>query len=252
MEEKLSQRAKNLKPSATLEINRKAKELKKKGVDVINFAVGEPDFDTPVPIKEAAISAINDGFTKYTAAQGIIELRESICEKFLNENKLSFSPDQIIVSNGAKHSLFNVMLAILNQGDEVIIPSPYWVSYPAMITIAGGKPVFCKWNEKFKLNIEHLKSLINKKTKALILNSPSNPTGIVYTKAELEQIAEILVKNKIICISDEVYEKIIYDDISHISISSLNDEIKKLTIVVNGVSKTFAMTGWRIVYIACE
>jgi len=252
MEEKLSQRAKNLKPSATLEINRKAKELKKKGVDVINFAVGEPDFDTPVPIKEAAISAINDGFTKYTAAQGIIELRESICEKFLNENKLSFSPDQIIVSNGAKHSLFNVMLAILNQGDEVIIPSPYWVSYPAMITIAGGKPVFCKWNEKFKLNIEHLKSLINKKTKALILNSPSNPTGIVYTKAELEQIAEILVKNKIICISDEVYEKIIYDDISHISISSLNDEIKKLTIVVNGVSKTFAMTGWRIGYIACE
>ena len=252
MEEKLSQRVKNLKPSATLEINKKAKELKNKGVDVINFAVGEPDFDTPAPIKEAAISAINSGFTKYTAAQGIIELREAVCEKLLDENKLSFSPDQIIVSNGAKHSLFNVMLAILNPGDEVIIPSPYWVSYPAMITIAGGKPVFCKWNEKFKLNIEHLKSLINKKTKALILNSPCNPTGVVYTKEELEQIAEILVRNKIICISDEVYEKIIYDDISHISIASLNDEIKESTIVVNGVSKTFAMTGWRIGYIACE
>jgi len=252
MEEKISERVKEIKPSATLEINKKANQLKKNGINIINLSVGEPDFDTPAPIKESAISSLKEGFTKYTESSGILELREAICEKFLKENKLSYSPEQIVVSNGAKHSLFNIMLAILNYGDEVIIPAPYWVSYPEMVKIAGGKPVFCRWNEKFKIDIEHLKKLINKKTKAIIINSPCNPTGIVYNEEELKEISEILVRNKILCISDEIYEKIIYDNLPHISIASFNEEIKKLTIIVNGVSKTFAMTGWRIGYIAAE
>jgi len=248
----ISEKAKNIKPSATLEINRKAKELKAKGIDIINLSVGEPDLDTPEPIKEFAIQAIKDGFTKYTDTAGILELREVIAEKLEKENGLSYSPSQIVVSNGAKHSLYNIFLSILDPGDEVIIPAPYWVSYPEMVRIAGGVPVFCKWDKNFKIHLEHLKSLINKRTKALILNSPSNPTGIVYEKGEIDSIAELLIKNNILCISDEVYEKIIYDGKQHISIAAHSPEMKKLTIVVNAVSKTFAMTGWRIGYIAAE
>ncbi|MCX8082510.1 MAG: pyridoxal phosphate-dependent aminotransferase [bacterium] len=248
----ISEKAKNIKPSATLEINKKAKELKAKGVDVINLSVGEPDFDTPDIIKEFAIKSIKDGFTKYTDTAGILELREAICEKLEKENGLSYAPSQIVVSNGAKHSLYNIFLAILNDGDEVIIPAPYWVSYPEMVSLAGGVPVFCKWDKNFKIDMEHLKSLINKRTKALVLNSPSNPTGIVYDKEEIDSIAEILLKNNIICISDEVYEKIMYDGKQHISIASYSPEMKKITVVVNAVSKTFAMTGWRIGYIAAE
>ena len=248
----ISEKAKNIKPSATLEINRKAKELKAKGIDIINLSVGEPDLDTPEPIKEFAIQAIKDGFTKYTDTAGILELREVIAEKLEKENGLSYSPSQIVVSNGAKHSLYNIFLSILDPGDEVIIPAPYWVSYPEMVRIAGGVPVFCKWDKNFKIHLEHLKSLINKRTKALILNSPSNPTGIVYEKGEIDSIAELLIKNNILCISDEVYEKIIYDGKQHISIATHSPEMKKLTIVVNAVSKTFAMTGWRIGYIAAE
>ncbi|MCD6221631.1 pyridoxal phosphate-dependent aminotransferase [bacterium] len=247
----ISEKVKRLKPSATLAVNKKAKELIAKGKDVINLSVGEPDFDTPDIIKEAGIEAIKEGFTKYTEAKGIKELRVAISEKLERENNLKYDPDNIVVSNGAKHSLFNIFLAVLNPGDEVIIPAPYWVSYPPMVEIAGGKPVICRWNDKFKIDTDELKKLINKRTKALILNSPSNPTGIVYTKKELEEIAEIIVKNKILCISDEVYEKILYGT-EHISIASLSEEVKKLTVVVNGVSKTFAMTGWRIGYIAAE
>ncbi|MDD3726165.1 MAG: pyridoxal phosphate-dependent aminotransferase, partial [Candidatus Ratteibacteria bacterium] len=248
----ISEKAKNIKPSATLTINKKAKELKAKGIDVINLSVGEPDFDTPRIIKEYAIKAIRDGFTKYTDAAGIPELREAISEKLQKENGLSYSPSQIVVSNGAKHSLYNIFLAILDPGDEVIIPAPYWVSYPEMVCLAGGSPVFCRWDKNFKIDIEHLRSLINKKTKALVLNSPSNPTGIVYEKEEIDSIAELLIENNILCISDEVYEKIIYDGKPHISIASHSPEMKRQTVVVNAVSKTFAMTGWRIGYIAAE
>ena len=251
MEKFLSERAKSIKGSATLILNRKAKEMKAKGLDVINLTVGEPDFDTPDDIKEYAIKAMKDGYTKYTEEKGLKELREAICEKLERENGLKYEPEEIVVSNGAKHSLFNIFLSILNPGDEVIIPIPYWVSYPAMVNICGGIPVFCNYDEKFKIDIDDLKSKITKKTKAIILNSPSNPTGIVYDKRELEEIADIVISNKILCISDEVYEKIIYGK-EHISIAQFSDEIKNLTIIVNGVSKTFAMTGWRIGYIACK
>jgi aspartate aminotransferase len=251
MEKFLSERAKSIKGSATLILNRKAKEMKAKGLDVINLTVGEPDFDTPDDIKEYAIKAMKDGYTKYTEEKGLKELREAICEKLERENGLKYEPEEIVVSNGAKHSLFNIFLSILNPEDEVIIPIPYWVSYPAMVNICGGIPVFCNYDEKFKIDIDDLKSKITKKTKAIILNSPSNPTGIVYDKRELEEIADIVISNKILCISDEVYEKIIYGK-EHISIAQFSDEIKNLTIIVNGVSKTFAMTGWRIGYIACK
>lgn len=248
----IAERARKLKPSATLEINRKAKELKAKGVDVINLSVGEPDFDTPEPVKEFAVKAIHDGFTKYTEVNGIPELKKAISEKLEKENRLSYSPEQVVVSNGAKHSLYNIMLAVLEPGDEVIIPAPYWVSFPEMVRIAGGVPVFCRWGGDFKMDLKHLESLINGKTRALILNSPSNPTGVVYGKEEIDKVAEILLKNKILCISDETYEKIIYDGLSHTSIASHSPEMKKLTVVVNAVSKTFSMTGWRIGYIAAE
>lgn len=248
----ISEKIRQIKPSATLEINRKAKELKAAGVDVINLSVGEPDFDTPDPVKESAVQAIRDGFTKYTEANGTPELKKAISEKLEKENGLVYSPEQVVVSNGAKHSLYNVFLAIIEPGDEVIIPAPYWVSYPEMVRLAGGVPVFCRWDENFKMDLGHLKSLINKKTKAMVLNSPSNPTGVVYDKKQICAVAEILLKNNILCISDEVYEKIIYEGMEHTSIASHSPEMKKLTVVVNAVSKTFAMTGWRIGYIAAE
>jgi aspartate aminotransferase len=247
----ISQKIKDLKPSATLAINRKSKEMQAKGLPVINLSVGEPDFDTPQPVKECAIQSINEGFTKYTVEKGTVELREEICKKLQTDNNLSYDPEHIIVSNGAKHSLFNTFLAIIEPGDEVIIPAPYWVSYPAMVNILGGVPVFCRWDKNFKIDIEHLKSLINNKTKALVLNSPSNPTGVVYNKKELEAISEVLTQKGVLCISDEIYEKIIYNK-EHISIASLSPEMKKLTVVINGVSKSFAMTGWRIGYTASE
>ncbi|MCX7917215.1 MAG: aminotransferase class I/II-fold pyridoxal phosphate-dependent enzyme, partial [bacterium] len=207
--EYISERAKLLKPSATMALNKKAKEMKAQGLDVINLTVGEPDFDTPEEIKEFAYKAMKEGFTKYTEEKGIKELREAICEKFMVENNLKYDPEEIVISNGAKHSLFNIFLAILNPGDEVIIPIPYWVSYPAMVSLCGGIPIFCNYDENFKIDIEDLKSKITKRTKCLILNYPSNPTGIVYEKKELERLVEIIVSNKILCISDEVYEKII-------------------------------------------
>lgn len=251
---KLSKRALNISSSVTLEITAKAKEMKEKGIDIISFGAGEPDFDTPKNIQESGIKTIKLGNTRYTATAGILELREAICQKLKKDNNLEYGPQNIVVSNGAKHSIFNALTAILNPGEEVIIPVPYWVSYPEMVKLAGGNPVLVKTEEKngFKFNIEDIKNSITNKTKAIILNSPSNPTGAVYDKEELAEIAELAVQNDIFVISDEIYEKLIYDGKKHISIASLNNRIKDLTVVINGMSKAYAMTGWRIGYIAAH
>jgi len=247
----LSQNALQITPSMTLEITAKAKQLKAQGVDVIDFGVGEPDFDTSDYIKEAAIDAIKKGYTKYTPSSGISELKKAVCNKLLKDNSLKYQPEQIVISNGAKHSIYNALCAILNPGDEVIIPVPYWLSYPEMVRLAYGKPVFVKTKAEndFKITAEELKNAITSKTKALILNTPNNPTGSVYTKEELEELAKIIEEANIFVISDEIYEKLIYEG-SHISIASLNEKIKELTILVNGMSKAYAMTGWRIGYTA--
>ena len=248
----LSQKALQITPSPTLAIDSKAKQMKAEGKDVIGFGAGEPDFDTPVHIREAAISAINNGFTRYTPASGIPELKKAICSKFLKDNNLSYEPQQIVVSNGAKHSLDNVFAALLNEGDEVIIPAPYWVSYPELVKLNDGTPIVLetKMENNFKLEKAELEKAISPRTKALIINSPSNPTGQVYTRNELEEIASLALKHDIYLVSDEVYEKIIYDGREHFSIASFGEEIKDLTITVNAVSKTYAMTGWRIGYTA--
>lgn len=246
----ISKKISLISPSATLAITAKAKQMKQDGIDVIGFGAGEPDFDTPVHIKDAAKKAIDEGFTKYTPASGIKELKEVICIKLKKDNNLDYSPEEILISCGAKHSIFNAILALCNEGDEIILPSPYWVSYPEMIKVAGAKPVILKTTQEnnFKITPRQLQEAITSKTKLLILNSPSNPTGMVYTKDELLSISNILIEKGIFCISDEIYEKIIYEGQEHISIASLGPEIKKLTIVVNGVSKSYSMTGWRIGY----
>ncbi|WP_297213004.1 MULTISPECIES: pyridoxal phosphate-dependent aminotransferase [Thermodesulfovibrio] len=248
----IAERAKKIKPSPTLSVDSKAKELKAKGFDVVNFGVGEPDFDTPEHIKEAAIKAIKDGFTKYTPVGGIDELKEAIVEKLEKENGLKYGKENILVSCGAKHSLYNIAQALFGPGDEVIIPAPYWVSYPDQVLINDAQPVIVETYEEdnFTIRPELLKEKITKKTKALILNSPSNPTGFIYDRKTLERIAEIALQHNIYIISDEIYEKLIYDGESHVSIASLGDEIKEKTIVVNGLSKSHAMTGWRIGYAA--
>jgi aspartate aminotransferase len=249
---KLSSRVKSVNPSMTLAITAKAKKMKKEGQDVVSFGAGEPDFDTPDHIKAAAIEAINGGFTKYTPASGMSELKEAIADKLKTDNGLEYSPSSIIISCGAKHSLYNIFQSICEDGDEVIIPSPYWLSYPEMVRLAGAKPVFIKTGEKegFKIKVEDLKKAVSKKTKAVIINSPSNPTGAIYGKRELQEIADIAVTKKFFVISDEIYEKLIYDNGKHVSIASLNEEIKKLTLLVNGISKSYSMTGWRIGYTA--
>lgn len=226
--------------------------MKQEGEDVVSFGAGEPDFDTPVPIKSAAIKAIEDGFTKYTPSSGIPELKKAVCEKFQRDNGLIYEPGQIIVSCGAKHSLYNIFQVICDEGDEVIIPSPYWVSYIEMVRLAGGVPVILKTEQEngFKLKKDRLNKAITDKTVAFVLNSPSNPTGSIYTKSELEDIAEVLINRKVAVISDEIYEKLIYGGERHISFASLGKEAYDLTFVVNGVSKTYAMTGWRIGYLA--
>lgn len=250
---KISKKIGAIAPSATLAIDAKAKELKAQGIDVAGFGAGEPDFDTPQNIKEAAIRAIEAGCTKYTPASGTLELKKAVCAKFFRDNGLTYTPDQIVISNGAKHSLVNIFMAICDPGDEVIIPSPYWVSYPEMVKIADGVPVALETTEAthFKFTAEELEHAIGPKTVALILNSPSNPTGMAYTRAELEQIANVAVKHGIYVISDEIYEHLLYEG-EHISIASLGEEIKAQTIIVNGVSKTYAMTGWRIGYTASD
>jgi aspartate aminotransferase len=251
IETRVAQRLKKINPSCTLAITSKAKKLRAEGKDIISFAAGEPDFDTPEPIKEEAINAIKSGFTKYTPTTGILELKKIICEKFKRENSLSYDPRQIVVSSGAKHSIFNALFVLINKGDDVLIPSPYWVSYPEMVNLCEGTVRFVKTapENNFKLMPAELKKHLSPKTKLLILNSPSNPVGCVYSKNELEEIADICVANKIFVLSDEIYEKIIYDNLKHISIGSFGKEIYDLTITVNGLSKSCSMTGWRIGYL---
>src|SRR4030066_320215 len=248
----LSQRAKAIKPSPTLAIDAKAKALKAQGVDVIGFGVGEPDFDTPQNIKDAAIKAIEVGFTKYCPVGGTDDLKDAIIEKLKKDNGLSYERGEIIVSCGAQHSLYNIAMTILEKGDEVIIPAPYWVSYPDIVALADAKPVIVNTSEKngFKMTAEEFRKAITPETKAVIINSPSNPPGSSYSRKELEGIAEVAVEKKILIISDDIYEKLVYDGFEFISIASISKEVKDLTIVVNGVSKAYAMTGWRIGYAA--
>ncbi len=248
----LSNRAKNLKPSPTLAINAKAKSMQAQGIHVISFGAGEPDFDTPPHIKAAAIKAIEEGFTKYTPVGGIDELKDAIISKFKRDNGLSYKRSEILVSCGGKHSFYNLAQALFDPGDEVVIPAPYWVSYPPMVALAGAIPVIVETKEEngFKLTVEDLKRSLTPKTKALILNSPSNPTGSAYTTEDLEKIAEVALAHPFFVISDEIYEKIVYDGFKFVSIASLSEEIKKKTIIVHGVAKTYAMTGWRIGYAA--
>ncbi|MBF0505503.1 MAG: pyridoxal phosphate-dependent aminotransferase [Nitrospirae bacterium] len=248
----LSERSLRIKPSPTLAIDAKAKAMKAGGIDVLNFGVGEPDFDTPEHVKEAAIKAIRDGFTKYTPVGGIDELKEAIIGKLHTDNGLEYAKDEVVVSCGAKHSLYNIAQALFNPGDEIIVPAPYWVSYPDQALLNDAVPVFVQTYEEdnFMLRPEAFEAEITGKTKALILNSPSNPTGAAYDRKAIQALAEIAVKRNIFVISDEIYEKLIYDGTRHISIASLSGEIKKRTIVVNGLSKSHAMTGWRIGYAA--
>jgi aspartate aminotransferase len=248
----LSDRARKIKPSPTLAIDAKAKAMKANGIDIVNFGVGEPDFDTPENIKEAAIKALKDGFTKYTPVGGIDPLKDAIIEKFRKDNNLNYTREEIIVSCGAKHSLYNIAQAIYSPGDEVLIPSPYWVSYPDQTLLNDATPVFIKTHEadSFMVKPEVLESHISSKTKALILNSPSNPTGLTYDRKTLERVAEIVLKHNLYIISDEIYEKLTYDGFEHISFASIDPGIKEKTIVVNGLSKSYAMTGWRIGYTA--
>lgn len=250
----LSRKAQAIEPSLTLAITAKAKEMKEKGIDVISFSAGEPDFNTPKNIINAAIKAMEDGNTKYTSVNGILQLREAICKKFKDDNGIEYNPSQIVVSTGAKQSLANTFLAILNPGDEVIVSTPYWVSYPELIKLADGKPVFVEGDEKsnYKFTKENLEKAVTAKTKAIVLNTPNNPTGTIYNKEELEVIADFAKKYDIIIISDEMYEKLIYDNENHISIASLSKDAYERTIVINGLSKSYAMTGWRIGYCAAS
>lgn len=245
---KLSKKALSLNPSLTLSITAKAKEMKKQGLDVVSFGAGEPDFDTMTHVKEAAKKAIDEGFTKYTPTSGIVELKEAIVSKFKKDNHLTYDVSQILVSTGAKQSLYNIILSLIDDGDEVIIPIPYWVSYDEMVKLAGGRSVFLK-TKGFKIEPDRLEKAITPKTKMLILNSPSNPTGVVYDEKELRKIADVCVKHNIVVLSDEIYEKLIYGK-KHVSIAQINEKINKLTVVINGVSKSHAMTGWRIGYAA--
>lgn len=249
---KLSSRAKKLQPSATLAITAKEKALKSQGVDVIGFGAGEPDFDSPENVKEEAIKAIKAGFTKYTAVGGIDELKEAIINRMKLDYGLEYQKPEIIVSNGAKHTLYNLTQVLFEEGDEVIVPAPYWVSYPEQITLADAEPVILntKEEEGFKIDPAELRKLITPKTRALILNYPSNPTGATYNEIELRQIVDVAMEAGLTIISDEIYDKIIYDGIKHTPVATLGDDVKKATILVNGVSKTYSMTGWRIGYAA--
>ncbi len=250
MEIKLAKRVSLIKPSPTLAITAKAKAMKAEGIDVVGFGAGEPDFDTPENIKEAAIRALKEGFTKYTPVPGIDELKEAIIEKTEKEQGLKYDKSEVIVSCGAKHSLYNIAMALFEEGDEVIVPAPYWVTYPDQVVLSGAKPVFIytKEENEFKVLPEELEEVITDKTKAIILNYPSNPTGATYTKEELEALAEVILRKNpnMWIISDEVYEKIIYDGRTHVSIATVSPEIKERTLLVNAVSKTYSMTGWRI------
>lgn len=250
----LSNRIRTVTPSITLAITSKAKAMIKQGIDVVGFGAGEPDFDTPQHIKDAAKKALDDGVTKYTPASGTLELKQAVCDKLKTENRLDYRPENIVISCGAKHSLYNIMQVICDSGDEVIITAPYWVSYPEMVKLAGGTPVIINTTEesRFLLQPDQLKNAITPQTKAIIINSPGNPTGAMYAPGELKQIAEIAAESGLIIISDEIYEKIIYDDNTAVSTASFSAQIKANTITVNGFSKTYSMTGWRLGYLAAE
>ena len=247
----LSNRIQTLSPSITMAITALAKELKAEGRDVLSFSAGEPDFDTPQIIKDEAIKAINNGFTKYTAVDGIVEVKSAIVEKLKRDNNLTYTPDNIIVSNGAKHSLFNLFQALINKSDEVIIPSPYWVTYPELVEYCGGKVVTIETSDKtnFKITPQQLQHAISDKTKMLILTTPSNPTGALYSKEELLALAEVLQGSDIIVASDEMYEKLVYEK-DFISVASINEDMFNRTVTINGLSKSVAMTGWRFGYLA--
>jgi len=247
-----SKKFESIAPSPTLAIDSKFKEMKAAGQNVVGFGAGEPDFDTPDHIKQAAINAILSGKTKYTPASGTLELKKAVCEKFQRDNGLCYEPANIVVSNGAKHSLINAFGAILNPGDEVIVPAPFWVSYPEMIKYNDGVPVVLHTTEAdgFKFTPSMLEDVISSKTKALVLNSPSNPTGMVYTESELRAIADVCMKHNLYIIADEIYEHLVYGDAKHVSVASFSEEIKDKTIIINGLSKTYAMTGWRIGFTA--
>jgi aspartate aminotransferase len=248
----LSERVKSLLPSPTLAIDSKAKKMKSEGVDIIGFGAGEPDFDTPDYIKEAAINAIREGYTKYTPASGSQELKKAICEKLKRDNGLEYDVSEVIVSCGAKHVLYNVFQAICNDDDEVILPAPYWVSYTEQIKLAGGVPVIVETTREnaFKVMISQIEAAITERTKAIVLNNPCNPTGAVYDKDTLQALAELAVSKGLLVISDEIYEKLVYDGAKHFSIASFGPEIRDLTVTINGVSKSNSMTGWRIGYAA--
>ncbi|MBC6004733.1 MAG: pyridoxal phosphate-dependent aminotransferase [Paeniclostridium sordellii] len=253
MRKNISNKLKSIQPSVTLAITAKAKSLKAQGIDIIGFGAGEPDFRTPKHIRDAAINAIENESIGYTAASGMESLKKAICDKLKRDNNLEYTQDQIVVSNGAKHSLFNTLSAICNPGDEVIVPNPYWVSYPELVRLVDANPVFveCPEEAEFKYTVEALEAAITDKTKAIILNTPNNPTGTAYKEEDLRAIADLAVKHNIYVISDEIYEKLLYEG-THTSIASFNQDIKDLAIVVNGVAKAYAMTGWRIGYTACN
>jgi len=252
MKYKISQRAASLSPSLTLAIDSKAKQMKAAGQDVVGFGAGEPDFDTPQHIKDAAVSALAAGFTKYTPASGIPELRQAVADKFKRDNGLTYKPSQIIISCGGKHSCFNVVLATCEAGDEVIIPAPYWLSYPEMVKLAGAKPVILPTTDKteFKVTPEQLRAAITPQTRLLILNSPSNPTGSVYTRAEIKALGDLCVEKGVLIMSDEIYEKLLYDGAEHTSVASFSPAHYEHTIIVHGLAKAYSMTGWRLGYLA--
>src|SRR3982750_37288 len=252
MNYRISRRAATLSPSLTLAIDSKAKQMKADGLDVVGFGAGEPDFDTPQHIKDAAAKALAAGFTKYTPASGIPELRQAIADKFKRENGLSYKPSQIIVSCGGKHSCYNIILATCEEGDEVIIPAPYWLSYPEMVKLAAAKPVIVETTDKteFKVTPEQLRKAITPRTRLFILNSPSNPTGSLYTREELKALSDICVEKGVLIMSDEIYEKLVYDGATHTSVASFSKAHYDHTIIVHGLAKAYSMTGWRLGYLA--
>ncbi len=252
MKQLLADRVKTLTPSSTLAITAKAKELKDQGIDVIGLGAGEPDFNTPQNILDAAIDSMNKGFTKYTPSGGLPVLKKAIINKLQRDNQLTYKPNEVMVGVGAKHVLYTLFQVILNDGDEVIIPIPYWVSYPEQVKLAGGVPVYVEGNaaQNYKITADQLRDSITEKTKAVIINSPSNPSGMIYSKEELAELAKVAAEKDILIVSDEIYEKLVYNGIKHFSIAQLSDDIKARTIVINGVAKSHSMTGWRIGYAA--
>ena len=252
MNRRISSRVESIAPSLTLAITAKAKAMKAAGEPVVSFGVGEPDFSTPENVVNAAKKALDDGQTKYTPSSGLLPLRKAICDKLERDNGISYEPSQIIVSNGAKHSIFNACFAVLEAGDEVIIPAPYWLTYPEVVKVCGGVPVIldCKKENGYKFTPEQLKGVVTDKTKMLIFNSPSNPTGAVYSESEVRAIAKVCEEAGIFVLSDEIYEKLCYNGVKPFSVAACSEKMKDLTITVNGVSKTYAMTGWRVGYLA--